>query len=158
MIIYPASELPLPQADYSSKIATNTVTTQFTSGRVRRRRMGHGKYRTAKLAWLLSPEEYDFFVGWWEHVLKLGTRQFTVDMATGAIMGPHVVLLYSDPEESLQDYFWRVSCDAVIYSKPELSETDVVLRSEGLSEAELVQLEDILNTIVNTDLPTTLEH
>lgn len=157
MIAYPTTELPLPQADFSSKPVTNTATTTFTSGRVRRRRLGHGKYRTAKMSWLLSPEEYDFFMGWWEHVLRLGTEQFTVDMATGAIFGPHVVLMVDDPEETLQDYFWKVTCDVVVYSKPEMPEYEVAIRSEGLTPTSFPAAEDELHAITNVDLPAIME-
>lgn len=157
MIEYPTAELPLPQADFTSKPVTNTVTTTFMSGRVRRRRLGVGKYRTAKLMWQLSPEEYDFFMGWWEHVLRLGTEQFTINMATGATLGPHVVLLADDPDESLSGYFWRVSCNAVIYSKPELPEYEVAIRAGGISVAEFPLHEDTLNTTTNTDFPSILE-
>lgn len=154
---YPASELPLPQASYSAKPVTNTVTTTFASGRPRRRRMGHGKYYAAKLSWSLSPEEYDFFMGWWEHKLSLGVLPFQVEMATGALLGPHVVQLVDDPDTSLQGYFWTVTCNAVVLSKPELSEQDVALRSEGLGDGTFQPVEEELNTIVNVDLPNIME-
>ena len=157
MIQYPATELPLPQADYSSKPVTNTVTTAFTSGRVRRRRMGYGKYRTVKLTWQLSPEEYDFFMGWWEYLLKLGTEHFTVEMATGALFGPHVVMLTDDPEEALQGYFWRVSCNAILYSKPELPEYEIALRHGGLPMDQLQDVEEAFHVLVNYTIPNTLE-
>lgn len=157
MINYPSTELPLPQADYSSKPVTNTATTTFASGRVRRRRLGSGKYRTAKLMWQLSPEEYDFFMGWWEHVLRLGTEQFAINMATGAVLGPHVVLMVDDPEETLQGYFWKVSCSVVVYSKPELSAEEVLIRAEDIPLAEFPSLEDQLHTTVNIDYPAILE-
>ncbi|USN14412.1 hypothetical protein DONNERLITTCHEN_00110 [Janthinobacterium phage vB_JliS-Donnerlittchen] len=157
MIDYPEAELPIPQADYSAKVITNTATTTFASGRPRRRRLGVGKYHAAKLNWQLSPEEYDFFMGWWEHVLKLGTAPFSIVMATGALLGPHSVLLVGDPESTLQDYFWKVSCDAVILGKPELPEYEVALRAQGTQVADFPALEDGLNTVVNIDYPAILE-
>lgn len=157
MIQYPTTELPLPQADYSSKPITNTVSTSFSSGRVRRRRLGYGKYRTAKLIWQLSPEEYDFFCGWWEFILKMGTEHFTIEMATGALFGAHEVLLVGDPDEVLSGYFWRVSCDAVIFSKPELPEYEIVIRQDGTTLEQFISDEEALHEVINTDLPTTME-
>lgn len=157
MIQYPTTELPLPQADYSSKPITNTVTTPFTSGRVRRRRLGYGKYRTAKFIWQLSPEEYDFFCGWWEYVLKMGTEHFTIEMATGALFGAHEVMLTGDPDEVLSGYFWRVSCDAIVYTKPEIPEYEIAIRQDGTSEEEFILAEDQLDVIINTDFPSLLE-
>lgn len=157
MIQYPTTELPLPQADYSAKTVTNVATTTFSSGRPRRRRLSVGKYHAAKISWQLSPEEYDFFMGWWEYVLKLGVVPFTVEMATGALLGPHVVQLTDDPESTLQGYFWKVSCEAVLLSKPQLPETDVVLRAEGLYGEAFPVLEEVLHLAVNRDYPITME-
>lgn len=157
MIQYPTTELPLPQADYSAKTVTNVATTTFSSGRPRRRRLSVGKYHAAKISWQLSPEEYDFFMGWWEHVLNLGVLPFTVEMATGSLLGPHVVQLTDDPESTLQGYFWKVSCEAVVLSKPELSEADVVLRAAGIPQADFVVMEDALHVAVNIDYPAILE-
>lgn len=124
--VFPEGVIPIPQADYSAKMQTNTATTTFTSGRVRRRRLGYGKYQTAKLTWLLSPEEYDLFMGWWEYTLSLGTRPFSVTMATGGILGEHLCQFVGDPDSTLADYFWKVSLDTIIYTKPELDELSVL--------------------------------
>lgn len=157
MINYPTTELPIPQADYSAKTVTNVATTTFSSGRPRRRRLSVGKYHAAKVTWQLSPEEYDFFMGWWEHVLKLGVSPFAVDMATGALLGPHVVQLVDDPESTLQGYFWKVSCSAVLLSKPELPNYEVALRSEGITEQQFIIVDEQLHATVNVDFPHHLE-
>lgn len=143
---FPTSVLPLPQADYGAKVQTNTVSTTFTSGRVRRRRMGYGKYHAAKLTWLLSPEEYEFFMGWWEHALSLGTRPFSIEMATGATLGEHLCQFVNDPESTLSDYFWKVSLDTVIYRKPELDELSVLLAVDPNAPEAIMSIPSIMGT------------
>lgn len=144
---FPASVLPLPQADYGAKMQTNTVSTTFTSGRVRRRRMGLGKYQAAKLTWLLSPEEYELFMGWWEHVLSLGTKPFVIEMATGATLGEHECLFVNDPESTLSDYFWKVSLDTVVYRKPELDELTVWMAVDPTAaQSIMVNLPQVMST------------
>lgn len=143
---YPAEQLPLPSTDFSSKPVTNTVQTQFTSGRVRRRRLGYGKYHTVKLTWSLSPEEYDFFMGWWEFVLSLGTMPFIIEMATGAIFGEHTCQLIGEPDCSLNSYFWRVSCDAVLLKKPEMAQIDVIYAMDPTAPAMVMTIPGIMQS------------
>lgn len=142
---FPAADLPLPLADFSSKVQTNTATTTFASGRPRRRRLGVGKYRAAKLTWSLSPEEYDLFMAWWEHALQLGTAPFSITMATGEREGEHLCLFVSDPEETLQGYFWRVSMDTVIYSRPELDELALLERLEPGASDLILTIPDVMS-------------
>lgn len=143
---FPADLLPLPQADYNARPRTNTVTTTFTSGRVRRRRMGYGKYRTVKLSWQLSPEEYELFMGWWEHGLSVGTLPFSIEMATGATFGEHLCLFADDPEETLLDYFWKVTVDTIIYSKPELGEYEVLVQLDPGAPAAIMSIPSVMET------------
>lgn len=143
---FPSGLLPLPQADYGAKMQTNTVSTTFTSGRVRRRRMGYGKYQTAKLTWLLSPEEYELFMGWWEHVLSLGTRPFSIEMATGATLGEHLCLFVNDPDSTLSDYFWKVSLDTVVYKKPEMDELGVITAIDPTAPGGIMLIPGVMNT------------
>lgn len=142
---FPADSLPLPQADYSAKVQTNTAQTTFTSGRVRRRRMGWGKYHTVKLTWLLSPEEYELFMGWWEHGLSLGVRPFSIDMATGATFGEHLCQFVDDPESTLVDYFWKVSMPTVVYRKPELDEYAVLVATDPGAPAAILGIPTAMN-------------
>lgn len=117
---YP-EKLPLPMAQYAPTVVTNTITTQMSSGRIRRRRLGHGKYYQLRLSWLFSPAEKDYFSAWWENSLNMGTTPFEVTMSTGYLTGPHKILLASDPDENLDNCNYTVSCDAVILEKPEFT-------------------------------------
>lgn len=141
---FPESVLPIPQADYSAKVQTNTVSTTFTSGRVRRRRMGYGKYQTVKLVWLLSPEEYDLFMGWWEHALSLGTRPFSIVMATGAEQGEHLCQFVDDPEPNLSGYFWKVSVNTVVLRRPELDELSVLVAVDPGAPAAILSIPSVM--------------
>jgi hypothetical protein len=142
--VFPEGTIPIPQADYSAKVQTNTATTTFTSGRVRRRRLGWGKYQTAKLTWLFSPEEYEFFMGWWEYALSLGTRPFSIMMATGATLGEHLCQFVSDPDSVLSDYFWKVSIDTIIYTKPQMDEYTVLVTMDPTAPEAILSLPDVM--------------
>lgn len=130
---YP-SKLPLPQPQYAPKLITNSATTQMSSGRVRRRRLGNGKYYSVKFNWLLSPAERDYFFYWWENSLKFGAMPFEVTMATGYVEGVHKIQLSGDPDESLDNCNYRVSCDAVIIEKPEFTAQQISDFEAGLIE------------------------
>ena len=154
MVQFPEGVLPLPQAEYSDKPVTNTATTTMSSGRPRRRRLGHGIYLAAKLSWQLDPAEKDLFLGWWEHTLDLGTAPFSIELATGSLVGPHVVQMVDEPESSLSGYFWRVTCSAVILSKPRLDAASVgALIGSGIPLDSFLNGEDSFDFHVNTQLP-----
>lgn len=155
-IAFPIAILPIPQADYSAKTLADTADTVFTSGRPRRRRMTVKKYYRVRLVWLLTPEEYDYFIFWWENQLLLGTEKFSIDMATGGLYGVHEVLLLGDLDIAHVSTNWRVSSEAVLFSKPELTAEYAVLveelqRPDGL--VVFLSAEDTLNTTVNLAFP-----
>jgi hypothetical protein len=108
--------------------------------------MGWGKYHTAKLTWQLSPEEYELFMGWWEHALSLGVLPFSIELATGATLGEHLCQFVGDPESTLLDYFWRVSLDTVVYAKPELSQYDVLVLLDPGAPGAIDLLPSVMST------------
>lgn len=153
-MIFPSSILPLPQASYSDLPVSNVASTTMASGRVRRRRLGAGVYYRAKLRWHFSPEELETFRAWWEHVLQVGTSEFTITMATGDTIGPHRVLFVGEPEESLSGYFWQVSVDAIVLSRPALSSEYIFgLLAIGLPKEAFILMEERLDSVVNVEFP-----
>ena len=60
---YPAG-LPLPQVNFTGTLSTPTETTSFTSGRVRRRKIGRTEVKKATLEWLLYAKNWIDTVQW----------------------------------------------------------------------------------------------
>jgi hypothetical protein len=108
--------------------------------------MGYGKYQTVKLNWTLSPGEYEFFMGWWEHALSLGTRPFSIEMATGETFGEHLCQFVDDPESSAVGYFWKVSLNTVIYRKPEIDEYSVLATIDPLAPQAILTIPSVMDT------------
>lgn len=142
-IDYP-SVLPNPQANFSGTHRSPTQTTQFTSGRRRRRKIGRTVVKEANMEWLFTPEEYDIFARWWEYDLDAGCNMFQINMPSGGggQTGLHVVQFVGDPSFSHEECNWRVSVECVIYPYPTAD-------GESLLESYLGYDPDPLFEIIN---------
>lgn len=115
--------LPSPSANFSGSHSSPTQTTPFTSGKIRKRKIGRTATKKATMEWLFDPDEYDIFAKWWEEDLNSGCSPFQIDMVGGGNgqRGRHVVQLVGDPSFSHEECNWRVSVECVIYPYPKLS-------------------------------------
>ncbi|QXO06754.1 hypothetical protein PHAGE_JEFFCO_19 [Acinetobacter phage JeffCo] len=117
--IYPV-DLPLPQSNFNGSTNTPTQTTQFTSGRIRRRKIGRTATKKATLEWLFTPEEYDLWEVFFREELNMGCNKFKINMSTGgdSQTGEHVVQCIGDPSFSHSECNWIVSVECVIHPYP----------------------------------------
>ena len=116
--------LPNPQSNFSGTHRAPTQTTQFTSGRRRRRKIGRTTVKEVNMEWLFTPEEYDIFVRWWEDDLDAGCNMFQINMPSGGDgqTGLHVVQFVGDPSFSHEECNWRVSVECAIHPYPKISD------------------------------------
>ena len=116
MIEFPDT-MPLPSAAFSGSMGTPTQTTQFTSGRIRRRALGRTPVKKCTLEWLFTPDEYDFWVAFHEVGLNNGCDRFTVNMVGGGPLqsGVHTVQLIGDYDYSHEECNWRVTVECIIH-------------------------------------------
>lgn len=126
---YPENLLPLPQSNFSGSLKTPIQTTQFASGRVRRRKIGRTTVKLVNFEWLLSPEEYDSFERWFEDGLDSGVNKFSISMCTGGTgqTGVHVVQFIGEPSFSYEECNWRVSVEGIIHPYPVRPDDDDAL-------------------------------
>lgn len=112
--------LPVPSANYSGSYRTPTVTTQFTSGKVRRRKTGRTSVKQVTLEWLFTPDEFDLWESFFRDEINDGCDMFDINMSTGGISqtGMHVVQCIGDYQFTHEECNWRVSVECVIYPYP----------------------------------------
>ena len=140
--------LPNPQGNFSGTHRAPTQTTQFTSGRRRRRKIGRTVVKEVNMEWLFTPEEYDVFVKWWEDDLDAGCDMFQIDMPSGGggQTGLHVVQFTGDPSFSHEECNWRVSVECVIYPYPKMSDSDLLYTLFGDPIAYALKLKSVLSS------------
>lgn len=116
--------LPNPSSNFSGSHKSPVQTTSFTSGKIRRRRIGRTVVKQSTIEWLFTPDEYDIFVRWWEEDLQVGTVPFQMDMVSGGDgqKGLHVVQFTDDPDFSHEECNWRVSVGCIIYPYPKVDD------------------------------------
>lgn len=126
-IKYPNS-LPNPQSDFSGTLQTPTQTTSFTSGKIRRRKIGRTAVKKSTLNWLLTPDEFDLFEIFYVDGIGAGISPFVINMCTGGSSqtGDHVVQLVADPSFSHEECNWRVSVECIIYPYPRKDVSDLL--------------------------------
>ena len=109
-------------------MTTPTVTTPFESGRIRRRRTGRTSVKKATLEWLFTPDEYDVFEVFHRLELEMGTRPFTMDMASGGTLqsGEHVIQFVGEPSFAYEECNWRVSVECILFPYPMAQDTDLL--------------------------------
>ena len=124
---YPVA-LPLPQVNFTGTLSTPTETTSFTSGRVRRRKIGRTEVKKVTLEWLLYPDEYDIFEVFHRLELEMGTRPFTMDMVSGGTLqsGEHVIQFVGEPSFTYEECNWRVSVECILFQYPMAQDTDLL--------------------------------
>lgn len=142
-IPYPMA-LPVPSANFNGEYKTPTVTTQFTSGKIRRRRIGGTSIKSATLEWLFSPEEFDIWEVFFRDGLKDGCNKFLIEMCTGGSSqtGSHVVQCVDDYQFSHEECNWRVSVGCIIFPYPKGGDEELL---EGFIGGPVSSLVDILN-------------
>ena len=136
--------LPLPSSNFSGTYDTPTVTTGFTSGKIRRRKIGRTSVKSATLEWLFAPDEFDLWESFYKFELEEGCVPFSIDMVSGGTSqtGEHVVQCVDDYSFSHEECNWRVSVPCRIYPYPS--------RDEGtLLESYLGYEPDPLFDIIN---------
>ena len=143
-IPYPEG-LPPPSADFSGQYNEQTVSTTFTSGRRRKRKIGRTAVKSVALQWLFTPEEFDLFEVWYRAELNDGCDKFKIEMCTGgpSQTGIHVVQCVGQGYSySHEECNWRVSVDCIIYPYPTM-EVDSLL--EGYLGATVDSINYSLN-------------
>ena len=116
--------LPLPSSNFSGTYDTPTVTTGFTSGKIRRRKIGRTSVKSATLEWLFTPDEFDLWESFYRFELEEGCVPFSIDMVSGGTSqtGEHVVQCVDDYSFSHEECNWRVSVPCRIYPYPSRDE------------------------------------
>ncbi|QOI69764.1 hypothetical protein IBZ20DMU1_19 [Acinetobacter phage DMU1] len=112
--------LPAPSENFSGTLSTPTQTTQFTSGKIRRRKIGRTSVKRVSLEWFFTPDEYDMFEVFYNNTLNAGCDKFEIQMCSGGDLqtGPHVVQFVGDPSFNHEECNWRVTADCIIYPYP----------------------------------------
>ena len=116
--------LPLPSSNFSGTYDTPTVTTGFTSGKIRRRKIGRTSVKSATLEWLLTPDEFDLWESFYRVVLEEGCAPFSINMVSGGTSqtGEHVVQCVDDYSFSHEECNWRISVPCRIHPYPSRDE------------------------------------
>lgn len=122
--------LPLPSSSFSGTYKTPTVTTEFTSGKVRRRKIGRTSVKSATLEWLFTPDEFDLWESFYRIEIDDGCAPFSINMSSGGTLqaGEHVVQCVDDYSFSHEECNWRVSVPCRIYPYPS-GNSDLLLES-----------------------------
>lgn len=122
--------LPLPSSNFSGTYDTPTITTGFTSGKIRRRKIGRTSVKSATLEWLLTPDEFDLWESFYKFELEEGCVPFSINMVSGGTSqtGEHVVQCVDDYSFSHEECNWRISVPCRIYPYPSRDE-DTLLES-----------------------------
>lgn len=117
--IYP-EDLPLPSSNFSGAYKTPTVTTGFTSGKIRRRKIGRTSVKSVTLEWLLTPDEFDLWESFYRIELEEGCVPFSIDMVSGGTSqtGEHVVQCVEDYQFTHEECNWRVSVGCIVFPYP----------------------------------------
>lgn len=136
--------LPIPSANYGGSYKTPTVTTQFTSGKIRRRKIGRTSVKAVTLEWLFTPDEYDLWEIFYRDEINDGCNQFTLNMTTGGILqtGEHVVQCVGDYSFTHEECNFRVTVECVIFPYPA---GDGLLLLEGYLGAPVQSFLDVMN-------------
>ena len=141
---YPSS-LPLPQSNFSGSYSTPTSQTQFTSGVIRKRKIGRTSVKRATLEWLFTPEEYDIWEMFFRDYLSDGCDKFTINMCSGGDLqsGPHVVQCVGDGYNfTYEECNWRVSIECILYPFPRGDEAVLI---EEILGGKVSEFTEILN-------------
>ena len=140
---YP-EDLPLPSSNFSGTYDTPTITTGFTSGKIRRRKIGRTSVKSATLEWLLTPDEFDLWESFYRFELEEGCAPFSINMVSGGTSqtGEHVVQCVDDYSFSHEECNWRVSVPCRIYPYPSRDEGLILESHLGTSVQSLM---DIMN-------------
>ena len=80
---YP-EDLPLPSSNFNGTYKTPTVTTGFTSGKIRRRKIGRTSIKSATLEWLFTPDEFDL----WESFYRIELEASIIDILGETLIDP----------------------------------------------------------------------
>lgn len=117
--IYP-DMLPPPSANFGGTMVTPTVTTPFTSGKIRRRNIAKHAIKKVNLEWLFTPEEFDIWEVFHREELNNGCNKFKLHINAGGIhqSGVHVVQCVEDYSFSHEEYNWRVSISCILFPYP----------------------------------------
>lgn len=122
--------LPLPSSNFSGTYDTPTIITGFTSGKIRRRKIGRTSVKSVTLEWLLTPDEFDIWESFYKFELEDGCIPFSINMVSGGTSqtGEHVVQCVDDYSFSHEECNWRISVPCRIYPYPSRDE-DTLLES-----------------------------
>lgn len=120
--------LPLPSSNFSGTYKTPTVTTGFTSGKIRRRKIGRTSVKSATLEWLFTPDEFDLWELFYRFELEEGCVPFSIDMVSGGTSqtGEHMVQCVDDYSFGHEECNWRVSVPCRIYPYPSKGEGELL--------------------------------
>lgn len=142
-VLYP-STLPLPQSNFTGTMGVPTQNTEFSSGKVRRRRIGRSVVKKATMEWLFTPDEYDVFSAWWEQDISMGCSPFRMNMITGGNgqNGEHVVQFTDDMSFNHEECNWRVSIPCILFPFPKLDENGLV---DGLMGSPIKSFVNVMN-------------
>ncbi|MEM7073422.1 MAG: hypothetical protein AAF418_07630 [Pseudomonadota bacterium] len=74
---------------FSITARDRTVTTEFVSGLVRRRRIATKPVSEVSMQFMMSPEQMHLFQEWFDNQIKGGATPFTINLPAGSAMVAH---------------------------------------------------------------------
>lgn len=123
--VYPAY-LPRPQRDgYALAITGTTTATARERTAARCRATGRASRTTCTLTWILTPDQFASFAGWWRYDLAEGTVPALMALPNGHSDQPQAVRFLAPYAAEDLIGRWKVSAKVELDAPPRLNASDI---------------------------------